>query len=104
VNEETLRKMMTYWDAKAKKAFDTYQETGAARYNREREKAEDLADALRIAFNAADDHYKAVCLKHELAEIVSLAEQCEITGDGKLKDELVKKTLTYGRMNGITKT
>jgi hypothetical protein len=26
VNEETLRKMVAYWDAKAERAFDTYQE------------------------------------------------------------------------------
>lgn len=99
---EELAKLAAYWDAKAQRAYDAYQETGVSRYDRERRKAEDLADALRIALNASDDHFKAVYLKSELADIACLAERCEITGDDKLKDDLVKKALIYGEMHGIT--
>lgn len=44
------------WQTKADRAMERYQEDGLSRHNREREQAQDLADALQIAASAADDH------------------------------------------------
>ena len=52
-----------HWQAKADRAMARYQESGLARHNREREQAEDLAEALRIAANAADDHSELISLR-----------------------------------------
>lgn len=52
-----------HWQAKADRAMARYQEDGLARHNREREQAQDLADALRVAANAADDHSELISLR-----------------------------------------
>lgn len=51
------------WQAKADRAMERYQEDGLPRHNREREQAQDLADALQIAASAADDHSELVSLR-----------------------------------------
>ena len=51
------------WQAKADRAMGRYQESGLARHNREREQAEDLAEALRIAANVTDDHDELISLR-----------------------------------------
>lgn len=52
-----------HWQAKADRASDRYQESGLPRHNREREQAQDLADALQIAVSAADDHSELISLR-----------------------------------------
>ena len=52
-----------HWQAKADRAMERYQENGLARHNREREQAQDLADALQIAASAADDHDELISLR-----------------------------------------
>ena len=51
------------WQAKADRAMERYQEDGLPRHNREREQAQDLADALQIAPSAADDHSELISLR-----------------------------------------
>ncbi len=51
------------WQAKADRAMERYQEDGLPRHNREREQAQDMADALQIAASAADDHSELVSLR-----------------------------------------
>lgn len=57
------------YDAKAETAFRNYQETGISRYDRERIRHEDLAQALRIAASAKDDHDALVDLRCCLADL-----------------------------------
>jgi len=51
------------WQTKADRAMERYQEDGLPRHNREREQAQDLADALQIAASAADDHSELISLR-----------------------------------------
>ena len=51
------------WQTKADRAMERYQEDGLSRHNREREQAQDLADALQIAASAADDHDELISLR-----------------------------------------
>lgn len=66
LSRERLQIMSDKYQAKADKAYRNYQETGVQRYDRERMNAEDLAEALAAAANAADDHNKLVMLQSHI--------------------------------------
>lgn len=76
MTQDQLLKLAQRYDDKASKAYYNYQETGMPRYDRERANAEDLADAMRIAAAAAEDHSKLIALK---AEVRDLAYRADIT-------------------------
>ena len=64
---------------------------------------EDLADALRMAANAADEHAEHTNMRGSLAEFVNAAQNIKCTTDQddrvKLVDKLVEDLLAYGRMH-----
>lgn len=76
MTQDQLLKLAQRYDDKANKAYYNYQETGMPRYDRERSNAEDLAEALRMAATAEEDHSKLIALK---AEVVDLAYRAETT-------------------------
>ena len=76
MTQDQLLKLAQRYDDKANKAYYNYQETGMPRYDRERANAEDLAEAMRIAAAAVEDHNKLIALK---AEVVDLAYRAETT-------------------------
>ena len=53
------------WQTKADRAMERYQEDGLPRHNREREQAQDLADALQIAASAAGVSYGMMAARME---------------------------------------
>lgn len=63
---------------------------------------EDLADALRMAANAADEHNAYVGMRGAFVGFVTIAQNIEFAMDKeireKLVDTLVKSLLAYGRM------
>lgn len=75
MTQEELLKLAQRYDDKANKAYYNYQETGMPRYDRERANAEDLADAMRIAAAAAEDHNKLIGLQAELRDLAYKGEQ-----------------------------
>jgi hypothetical protein len=81
VPKETIEKMIDQADDRAEKAYRNYQETGTQRYKREQEKAEDLADALRMALSAYDDHAKLAAIKAELRSLGWYAHKSLRDGD-----------------------
>lgn len=56
MDRSELEKLAERYQQKADRAFENYQDTGLRRYDTERNNMEDLADALRMAANAADEH------------------------------------------------
>lgn len=60
MTRDELTKLAEKYRAKADHAYNVYQETGIARYDRERRNAEDMADAFGAAANAVDD-YALLC-------------------------------------------
>lgn len=56
MDKKTLETLAERYQKRADRAFENYQETGIKRYDTERNNMEDLADALRMAANAADEH------------------------------------------------
>ena len=53
MDRSELEKLAERYQQKADRAFENYQDTGLRRYDTERNNMEDLADALRMAANAA---------------------------------------------------
>ena len=69
-----IEKLMKKYEDKAEMCYRNYQDSGCARYDRERRNAEDLAEALRISLNADKEHSQLISLRADLAELASKAE------------------------------
>lgn len=67
--KEDLYKLAESYDKKADSAFRAYQETGLTRYGTTYRKAEDMADALRVAAGAAEEHAAYINLKTEMSNL-----------------------------------
>lgn len=74
INKDELGRLAARYQVKADRAYMNYQETGISRYDRERRNNEDMAEALRMAISAADDH---MVLGHLRAEFVWLASEAD---------------------------
>lgn len=102
MDKKTLEALAERYQKRADHAFENYQETGIKRYDTERNNMEDLADALRMAANAADEHNAYVGMRGSFVGLVTIAQKIELAEDEKsreeLADKLVKDLLSYGRM------
>ncbi|MBO6231777.1 MAG: hypothetical protein ILA17_06080 [Ruminococcus sp.] len=54
---EILNKLYDKWKKKRDKAYNTYQEAGIQRYNREYQDADDICTAIEMALNADNAHH-----------------------------------------------
>lgn len=95
MTKEELSALADKHQEKADKAYQNYQATGASRYDRERYKNEDLADALRMAAYAADDHMALVSLRCDIAGVVRKAKEALAwKGEGQeQRDAAIEKAL-----------
>jgi len=69
-----IEKLMKKYEDKAEMCYRNYQDSGCARYDRERRNAEDLAEALRNALSAHSDHSQLISIRADLADLASKAE------------------------------
>lgn len=74
MTQDELLRMAERYDARAAKAYYNYQASGMPRYDREMRNAEDLAEALRMAASASDDHMKLINLQTEVRDLAYRAE------------------------------
>ena len=96
------------WQTKADRAMERYQEDGLARHNREREQAQDLADALRVAANAADDHSELISLRgavyclavkaHAAADALDAPDRAS---DRDILTDLARNVISTARLYGV---
>ena len=102
MDKKTLETPAERYQKRADRAFENYQETGIKRYDTERNNMEDLADALRMAANAADEHNAYVGMRGSFVGLVTIAQKIELAADEESREELVyklvKTLLAYGRM------
>ncbi|HIW08418.1 MAG TPA: hypothetical protein H9890_03325 [Candidatus Faecalibacterium intestinigallinarum] len=96
------------WQTKADRAMERYQEDGLARHNREREQAQDLADALRVAANAADDHSELIslrgavyCLAVKAHAAVDALDAPDRAGDRDILTDLARNVISTARLYGV---
>lgn len=103
MDKKTLEALAERYQKRADHAFENYQETGIKRYDTERNNMEDLADALRMAANAADEHAEYTNMRGSLAGFVNAAQNIKCTTEQddrvKLVDKLVEDLLAYGWMH-----
>lgn len=105
MTKEELREHAKRWQAKADRAFERYQETGTQRYYREYTNAEDMADALKMAADAADASAANIHIKAQLA---NFAYKAWLIGHTDEESERTKKTkdllaelVSFGVMEGV---
>lgn len=99
-----LERLAEKYQRKADDAYQAYQETGIGRYDTTRRNNEDLAEALRMAASAEEDHAKMVFLKVELSRMASEAASVkyasEDTKQAKMQ-RVISGLLALARMQGL---
>lgn len=73
MTKDEITALAQKWEAAAERAETRYQESGQARHLREKENAEDLAAALWIAAETADDHGELISLRCSLNQLAAKA-------------------------------
>lgn len=96
------------WQTKADRAMERCQEDGLPRHNREREQAQDLADALRVAANAADDHSELIslrgavyCLAVKAHAAVDALGAPDRANDRGILTDLARNVISTARLYGV---
>lgn len=93
------------WQTKADRAMERYQEDGLPRHNREREQAQDLADALRVAANAADDHSELISLRGAVyclaVKAYAAVDAPDRAGDRDILTDLARNVISTARLYGV---
>lgn len=74
MNVKKIQKMIESAEKRADAAGYNYQCTGLSRYDRTRRDNEDLAEILRIALNANDEHTKLISIRSDIANLASKAD------------------------------
>ena len=104
MNKSELLQLAEKYQHKADQAYRNYQETGISRYDNERRKNEDLADAMRMAAAASDEHHALVHLRGAVALLAAEAKRIEfIPEDQKLKalEGLRKSLISSANLAGV---
>lgn len=96
------------WEAAAQRAEARYQDSGAARHLREKEQAEDLAAALWMAANAADDHDALIGLRSALNSLAAKAHTAldalpaaDRADDRTILTDLARNVVSTARLYGV---
>lgn len=102
MKQADIEKLVDRYQAKADKAFNNYQETGVQRYQNDWHNNEDLADALRIAAGAADEHNSLISLRSDMANIATKARDLGTFHEYPEVDALLKEIRAVARIHGMT--
>lgn len=97
LKEKELAALIEKYEAEARKNDRNYQETGITRYERQKHKAEDLADTLRVALNALEDHQKML---HYRWTVLRFAMEARETDPGNA-GQLIKNILAQARLDDL---
>lgn len=96
------------WEAAAQRAEARYQDSGAARHLREKEQAEDLAAALWMAADAADDHEALIGLRSALNGLAAKAHAAldalpaeDRADDRTILTDLARSVISSARLYGV---
>ena len=96
------------WEAAAQRAETRYQDSGAARHLREKEQAEDLAAALWMAADAADDHQALIGMRSALNGLAAKAHAAldalpaaDRADDRTILTDLARSIISDARVYGV---
>ena len=106
MDKKKLMKLADGYRKKADTAYQNYQETGATRYYNSYHRNDDLAEALLIAANAADEHTALTAIKAEMAHFAFRAAMATSkyrteSEKAELAAALASDIAAYGRMHGF---
>lgn len=105
MSKEELMKLAEKYQAKADADFQNYQETGMSRYGSSYRRNEELADALRMAAGAADEHHAHISMKAQMANFAWRAKAASVAETeekrSELTEALVRELVSYGKMFGL---
>ena len=106
MSEKELEKLIAKYQQRADAAEEAYQETGAKRYYTTHCTNQDLADALRIALSAKEDHETLRDMRLMLSNFASrgaAANSPHRSQDerAELALDLAAEVADYGRRNGL---
>ena len=104
MDKEKLYKLAERYQNKADTAYNAYQETGITRYDTACRNNEDLAEAIRAAAAASDEHNELVHLRGNMADLAGMALR-EKNSDEETKairlDVLMDSCISIGRLMGF---
>lgn len=104
MDKEKLYKLAERYQNKADTAYNAYQETGITRYDTARRNNEDLAEAIRAAAAASDEHNELVHLRGNMADLAGMAQRAK-NSDEETKamrlDVLMDRCISTGRLMGF---
>lgn len=95
MTKDELLKMIERLDDKARRNEENYQATGTQRYDYERYRAEQMADALRMALNAKDEHDKLLSYGMRITDFGAEAVTLDHEWDEERAKRLVKNLKTW---------
>lgn len=94
-----LDKLIAKFEKEYDTAFMTYQETGITRYETKARRAEDMADALIMARDAAENHDRLLSYRSALYGWAIKARALLKSGDSA--DGLLKEIVSFARLQGL---
>lgn len=104
IDKEKLYKLAERYQNKADTAYNAYQETGITRYDTACRNNEDLAEAIRAAAAASDEHNELVRLRGNMADLAGMAQRAK-NSDEETKamrlDVLMDSCISIGRLMGF---
>lgn len=89
---------------KADTAFQNYQETGITRYDTARRNNEDMAEALRMAASAKEDHDRMIHLRGVLSQLAWRAAEANRASEEERPRKMqavLGELLSAARMQGL---
>lgn len=104
MTRKELERLAEKHQKKADTAYQNYQETGITRYSTTYRNNEDLAEAFRMAANAADDHAKLVALKGDLSQLAAAAVRVKYAPEDLKQarmQSVMDDLLALARMHGL---
>lgn len=106
MDKKKLIKLADSYREKADAAYQNYQETGVTRYYNIYHRNDDLAEALQMAANVADEHTALIAIKAELAHFAFRAAMATSKyrtepEKAELAAVLASDIAAYGRTHGL---
>ena len=98
MDRKRMEKMLERYEAKAERAYRSYQDSGIYHYEWQYRNAEEMADIIRIGLNAADEHTSYISLRSDLANLAAKAERAVHDIDSILSviNNIVSLAESYG--------
>lgn len=102
MSRQDLEALAKKYRDKAERAYENYQETGISRYNREREKNEDLAEALTMAADAVEEHQALTAMRGSVCEFAAKADRAiREKATREEMEAILRNFVTFAAASGV---